>query len=297
MKLRIFIAAALLLTIVNTGISNSCATGDDGDGDFVELMKWLPRDSTSFIFWDFEELGNSNAYAIWLDWQDKEKEWLEAMGGIKTYEVKYFCQASVPDIGILTIMTGSFKPDEIEQNLKIAEYELTPYNGVPLLVKTVGGTGTAVALYNCLITGETELVKTCIDVIKDEEGNPSLYDDVYIKEIADNLPGGLMTGIMRDRDEANTGENEYYENLIGLGISVQENNKDTLTVNAVYRFANAGATGRENTLKAIEDDLRTMDLPAIKCKCFEPEIHIEAEFIKAKSPMAMNNFPYFNLTS
>lgn len=297
MKLRIFIAAVLLLTIVNTSISCSCATEDEGDGDFVELMKWVPRDSTSYIFWDFEELGNSDAYAIWLDWQDKEKAWLEAIGGIKTYEVRYFCQASVPDGGILTIMTGSFKPDEIEQNLIMADYEPAPYNSVSLLVKTVDDTETAVALYNGLIIGETELVKACIDLMKGEEGNPSLYDDVYIKEIADNLPGGLMTGIMRDRDEANTGENEYYENLIGLGISVQEKNKDTVTVNAVFRFANAGAAGRANTLKAIEDDLRDMDLAAIKCKCFEAEIHVKDEFIKAKSPMAMDNFSYFNLAS
>ncbi|MFC2017978.1 hypothetical protein ACFLTQ_01575 [Chloroflexota bacterium] len=295
MKLRILIAAALLFTIVNTNIGSSCSTGEAGGGNFIELLKWAPRDSTSFTFWDIEALGDGDGFHIWQDWQDKEEEWLEDMGGIETYEVRYFSQALVPDLGVLTIVTGDFILEEIEQNLKSDEYNPQPYKNVTLLVKTVDDKEIAVASYKGIITGDKELVKKCIDVIKGEENSPSLYEDASIKKIADKLPGGVMTGIMRDMDEQNEGGKEFYPYLVGLGMSVEEKNEETFKVKAAYKFEVGGAAESEANLAAIENNLTEMDFAAIKCECFEPEVNTEEDFIKAEALMNINDFSYFNL--
>ena len=262
---------------------------------FIELLKWVPGDSSSFTFWDVEALGDGDGFSIWQDWRDKEEEWLEDMGGIETYEVRYFSQASVPDLGVITIVTGDFVLDEIEQNLKSDEYSPQLYNNFTLLVKTVDDKETAVALYKGIVTGDKEVVKKCIDVIKGEESSPSLYEDASIKEIAGKLPGGVMTGIMRDMDEQNEGGKEFYPYLVGLGMSIEEKDDETFKVEAAYKFEVGGAAENEATLAAIENDLTEMDFTAIKCECFEPEVNTEGDFIKAEALMNITDLSYFNL--
>ena len=291
MKFRIFVAAVLLLTLLSANIGCIC-TG--GGGSFIEIMKMVPKDSTSFIFWDVEELGR-DVYKKWQEWRDVENDWLESMGGITNDEVKYFCQANTTDLGVVTIVTGDFILEEIKQNLEGNDYTSTSYDGITMLTKTIDDKEVAVALYKGIIVGNSDLVKICIKIVKGEEGSLSLYDDSSIKGIASKLPGGVMTGIMRDRDEDNVGGEEFYEDLISLGISIEKKDEDKLKVKTVYEFAVSGAAKDEDTLINVKDDLAELDLETIKCKCIEPVVNPEEEFIVGAASMNVDDFSYFAL--
>ncbi|MFC1925950.1 hypothetical protein ACFLW2_04555, partial [Chloroflexota bacterium] len=218
-----------------------------------------------------------------------EKDWLEGTVGIQHEDVKYFSQALIPDFGVVTVITGDIILDELENNLKDSGYELDSYQGIKMLVITGGDTDTAVALYKGVITGEKELVKKCIDVIKGQEGTHSLYEDPSIKEIADKLSGGIMIGLAKNE--------EMYEDLIGLGASVETKDDETFKVKAVYKFAVSGAAEDEDIQAEIEDNLTEIDLPAIKIECFEPKASSKDEFIEATASMKLDNFAYYAIVA
>jgi len=286
MKFRIILSVLILLTMLNTGIGCSCSGG--GRGDFIELMKMVPKDSTSFTFWNVEALGESeDTYPIWEDWQGKIDDWLNDIGEVETYEVKVFSQALIPDMGVVTIITGDFIVDEIEVYLEENGYTSNPYKEISVFTKMEGDTEVAISFYKGIIIGNKEIVEKCIDVIKGEDGNPSLYNETSIKEIADRLPGGVMTCITKNE--------ELYKNLLGIGMSLQKNNEATLKVKAFYKFKVAGAAKDEDTISDIKNDLAAMDLPAIKCVCFDTNADSNGEFIEAQAMMYINDFSFFNL--
>lgn len=286
MKLRIFLAAALLLTLLSANVS--CVCSSDGVGSFTELVEMVPKDATSFTFWNVEALG-SDVYTIWKEWKNEmlDDDWLENMGGIQTEDVKYFSQALIPELGVVTIITGDFNLDEIEQKLDDAGYESGKYQEVKILEKADDESANVIALYKGIIVGNKTLVENCIDVIKNKNGSLSLYEDTTMREIADKLPSGVMIGMAKNET--------LYEDLVGLGVSVNKKDNTTLDVKVEYKFAVSGAAASEDTLTKVQDDLAEVDLPAIKVKCSDAEVSSKDEFIEATGSMSIEDFSYFAL--
>jgi hypothetical protein len=282
----------LIVAVVLVASLSACAEPvplGGGAKSLVDQVKMLPTESTGFIFWDIGQLGaKAEIYDIWQEWEEQEGGWLRDTAGVRTGEVKLFVQASVLGLGVVTIVSGNFIMDDIEKQLTDNGYSSGTYQGVQRLTKTQEGEQLAVALYRkSIIAGSEELVDKCIDVVK-KKGSRSFYEDSYIRKIVDQLPGGVMSGVERNE--------ELYDRLVALGMSVQRKDEETLKVKAVYEFEVANAAKYENTLAKVKDDLMKPDVPIIKAECFDPEVKSEDEFIDGTALMHISDFSYFSLS-
>ncbi|MBM4463385.1 MAG: hypothetical protein FJ012_08625 [Chloroflexi bacterium] len=285
---RMLLVAAVVLVAFVSACAEPVPLGG-GAKSLIDQVKRLPKESTGFTFWDIAQLGaKAEVYGIWQEWERQESDWLKDTAGIRTGEVKLFVQASIPDLGIVTIVSGDFDGGDVEKQLIENGYTLGKYLGVRKLTKAQDGGQLAVALYRkSIIVGSEELVGRCIDVVKKKDSH-SLYQDPYIRKIVDRLPGGVMTGVERNED--------LYDRLIALGMSVQIRNKETLKVKAVYEFEVANAAKHERTLVKVRDDLTKPGVPIIKGECFDPEAKPKNEFIEGTALMRITSFSYFNLS-
>ena len=282
----------LVLVVVLVAVLSACAEPvplGGGAKSLIDQVKMLPTESTGFTFWDIGQLGTeAEVYGIWQEWEKQEGGWLRDAAGVRIGEVKLFVQASVPGLGVVTIISGDFVTDDVEKQLKDSGYTPGTYLGVQRLTKTQDGERLAVALYKkSVIVGSEELVDKCIDVVKKKDSH-SLYDDSYIRRIVDQLPGGVMTGVERNE--------ELYDRLVALGMSVQRRNEETLKAKAVYEFEVANAAKYEDTLVKVKDDLTKPNVPIIKGECFDPEVKPKDEFIEGTALMHISDFSYFSLS-
>jgi hypothetical protein len=282
----------LVAVVVLVALVSACAEPvplGGGAKSLIDQVKMLPTESTGFTFWDIGQLGaKAEVYDIWQEWEKQEGGWLRDTAGVRIGQVKLFVQASVPGLGVVTIVSGDFASDDVQKQLMESGYTLGKYLGVRKLTKAQDGEQLAVALYKrSVIVGSEELVNKCIDVVKKKDSH-SLYQDPYIRKIVDRLPGGIMTGVERNED--------LYDRLVALGMSVQRRNKDTLKVKAVYEFEIANAAKYEVTLVKIKDDLTGSDVPIIKGECFDPDVKPKNEFIEGTALMRISDFSYFSLS-
>jgi hypothetical protein len=283
----------LVIAVILVASLSACAEPvplGGGAKSLIDQVKMLPTESAGFIFWDIGQLGTkAEIYDIWQEWEKQEGSWLRDTAGVRTGEVKLFVQASVPGLGVVTIVSGNFIIDDVEKQLTHSGYSSGTYHGVQRLTKAQDGEQLAVALYKkSVIAGSEELVDKCIDVVKNKEGSRSLYEDSYIRKIVDQLPGGVMSGVERNE--------ELYDRLIALGMSVQRKNEETLKVKTVYEFEIANAAKSEDTLAKVKDDLTKPDVPIIKAECFDPKVKPEDEFIDGTALMYISDFSYFSLS-
>jgi len=288
-KAFVIMAVVLLLVLPNLG----CSRGKAIDKNYVNLMKMVPKGTTSFIFWDIQTLGG-DVYPVWQEWKSAKRDWLNRMGGIAVDDVKFFFQASTPDLGIVTIVTGDFILSDVQEKLeKDSGYTPGEYLTIPRLTKAENSTELAVALYEgSIIVGCRELVEDCIKVVEGEPGSSSLYEELAIRGIAARLPSGVMTFLVRNA--------ELYRDSVGLGMTVKKKDTETLEVKAVYKFEAAGAAASEDTLAKVKDDLITIDLAKMNLTtaeydCFKPKATPEDEFIEATVSMHIEEFSYCSL--
>jgi len=93
---------------------------------------------------------------------------------------------------------------------------------------------------------------------------------------------------------------ELYDDLDGLGMSVEKKDEETLTVKAVYKFEVPSAAESEDILAQVKDDLEmvdlaTMGLATLTYECSNPEAKPKGEFIEATTSMHIDSFSYFSL--
>ena len=288
MKYKIVILL-VLLTLLNAGTSSGCSGGVNKE--LANLARMVPRESTSFLFWNVEALGaDRDMYkTVWRAWESEESNWLGDLVGIGAGEVKIFARASVPDWGVVTIVSADFNSEDVEKELKDNGYAGDSYLGVPIFRKVEAGGGVAVAIYKKnLVIGSKRLVEKCVDVVTGREGSRSLYEDTSMEGLVDRLPGGLMSGVERN--------GVLYDDLEGIGVSVAREGEKTLVVEAVYKFKVSGAASDQDTLIRIKNDLAEIELTVMRGTCFDPEVKAHDKFVEGSASMHILDFSYFDLT-
>lgn len=283
MKHKVIIVT-VLLALLGVGAGSACFGGGK---NLVDQVKMVPKEVDFFVYWDVEALGE-DVYTVWKEWKNQEGDWLGDMMDIATGEVELFVQASAPDLGVVTIVTGEFILDEVEERLEDNGYTLDPYLGIRMMTKTEDGKEVAVAFHKkSVIVGGRETVEKCIEIITDKEGSYSLYEDPSMRKIIDKLPGGVMTGIERNQT--------LYLDLVGVGMSLEKGDEETLKLKAFYKFDVSGAAKDQDTLTKVMDHLAVIDLTTMQAKGADREVKSKDEFIEGTATVHISDFAYFNL--
>lgn len=289
MKYKVVISLALSLAMLSVSTISGCLGGVNRQ--LVNLAKIVPGEATGFLSWNLEALGaDRDMYkTVWKAWESEESKWLGDMVGVAAGEVKTFARASVPDLGVVTIVNADFISEDVEKKLEDNGYAAGSYLGVSVLTKAEAGQSVAVAVYDDnLVIGSKRLVEKCVDVVTGREGSRSLYEDSSMKGIVNRLPGGVVTGVERNR--------VLYDDLDGAGMSVVKEDEETLKVKAVYKFEVSGAASNQDTLTRIKDDLARIELMVMRGMCFDTEADAHDEFIHGTASMHIADFSYFDLT-
>ena len=283
MKLKILITALLLLTLIGANTGCICSRGG---GNFVELMKKVPVDSTSIDYWatgrvaDDEDLLN-NIYTVFKD--SSEANQLKEIG-VLLVNIKQSVKASgfYQGQGVVTVFSGSFNIKDVERSMEAEDYNTTPWHEVGIWTPNEDGQGyTSVALLNdTILMASEENLKPCIDTLVKED-EESLYEDSNVKAVVDKLPDGVVINVSRANSE---GSEENYEDLIAYGKSYsKESSGETvkLKLTAIYMFQDNLTAGQ--AVDEIEEYLGSKSFTEIKAER-------EGNFVRATALIYISDF-------
>ena len=257
----IVLLAALLV------VSASCTCWFGGEKYSIQAMERVPVNSTTFLFWDINEMERDED--LW-DIYDQYKESPEVVQlsnlGVVLSTINY--QARASGFSQADIIAGDFDLDAIRDELNTQGFTKHTYREVE--VWTLLNTqpyDTLALMDGTIIAGLEANVHKCIDVIKDEDER-SLFDNENARAVVDLLPEGIT---MRIND--NTAAS--FDGLLAYGTSYEKESSDLLRLRAIYKFEDQPSAGQ--ALQEIEDDLGLKDFYDIEVKRFEQFVEAEAK--------------------
>jgi len=230
----------LLLAAVSFGTA-SC--GGDIGGALVDLMRQVPDEATSLVYWDAGKMaGDDDLWPLLGKWKADKGPRLSSFG-IMSDTVEHFLEFSA-DGETLLVVRGDFELNEIREELQSLNYDDKDYKLVEVWESPNEQDWLAVT-EDSLIGGAKEMVKESIRVIK---GETSLYDDQDARDIMDRLPSGLLVHFQKYMGDAT------HAGLVASGASFEKQDEDTLKVKLVYKFVEP-----ENATSAMEDISEEVD--------------------------------------
>ncbi len=282
MKSRKIVAVTLLvLALLIT--APGCAWWGGGEKPSLEMLKIMPKETTSFIYWNIEALRDNKDLAKFYDnpkskddWMGKEGEQLKSFG-IEPPSVDYF--ACGGEQGTTKVFMGNFDHKYIKDALLDLDYEMQSYPN-EAAKKWIGPSeeDKAVGLIkDIVIIGDGNSVDDFNDVFTGDKS--SLQDDEYAKGIAERLPSGILVMVMKAE------EPPKYHRLLAWGVSYEREDEDMLRLKAAYRFDGKGFA--EESLLEIKDDWES------ERDYYKVEAKHKDEFVEVTALMATKNFLYF----
>ncbi|MCX6000178.1 MAG: hypothetical protein NTU41_11500 [Chloroflexi bacterium] len=237
------VVLALVLVLLIVGAPLGCASSA-GTGDFLDLMKKVPVDSSSFAYW---AVGQSDADQELWDIYEFFRDSPEAQEirdiGLSLSTVSEFAKASgfgTLGNGSVAILSGDLARDDVERLLKAEGYSKGAYEEIGIWTPSDSQGFSPVAVFdNLLMLGDEASLKLCIDVVieKDKE---SLYKANNVRLVGDKLPDGVLTYI-RTADPAS---DESYVDLVAYGRSYRKADSGVLDMTAIYQFQDSYAAGQ-----------------------------------------------------
>ena len=275
-KIAIF-TFLLSLLIINSG----CAWWK-GEKPSLDMMKIMPLETTSLVYWDIQALRDSKDLAVFYDDPKSEEDWVGKEGGqlsnfgIDCPSVRYFAIGG--EEGTTKVFKGDFNRQAIRDALFDLDYSRQSYPG-GIAEMWIGPSEEYKAIglvKDVVIIGDEVSVDDFIAVFRNEKS--SLHDDKHAREVVKRLPNGIAVVVTKVK------ESPPYHLLLAWGVSYERKEEGILKIRVVYRFDGKGAA--ENALLNIGDYWDSQrDYYQVKAK------HV-AEFVEVTALMATKNFSY-----
>lgn len=221
MKLRGILSILGLVCILALGIaSGGCASKTSADG----ATNKMPWDTNRFVYVDVNALRSDD------DLVDLYDTWKESAGtmltlhGIDRSDVSWAAYG-----GLLTLLGGDFRLDDIRHELDGRNYTEDEYRGVEVWGKPYGNELVAL-MGDLIIIGDEASVEESIRVIKDNED--SLGDQSDVADVLKRLPNGAFTEV----DTDNWLIDSMLAGFEALGLSAEKKDDQTLKITAVVKF-------------------------------------------------------------
>ncbi|MFC1924439.1 hypothetical protein ACFLT3_00615 [Chloroflexota bacterium] len=256
MKRSVFAVVVFLLLVSIIG----CTSGESVEVasesvEVVSMMKKVSPDIEQFLFWDIAAIRADD------DLEDYYNDFDDFFGGVEEHynihfnELNYMAWADGAKL-----VKGDFDLDEIREGLEDSDYnDWGDYRDVEVW----GSENDYIALVSSdlIVFGRYDDVRACIRIIKD--GDDSLYDNDYLKDVMGRLPDGIWVGFDKNIFIARlwtsyVNINEYtYNGLEVWGYSYNKKDKDTMTVTVVLKFEEA--KDADDAMPDIENNMRDSD--------------------------------------
>jgi len=251
--LRLIAAAAIMVIwmVAVTGVGTACSKETKA---FTVLMDIAPEQTGHFAYWAIADLNDDDD--LWAIY-DRFKDSSDAQQLRELVQVLAIVKDSARIIGSdnaamleapVTALRADFDTKYVEGQLQTLGYSRSVYRDVGIWIAGEGQPYRPVALLSStILIGNVSELKACIDAVKEKA--ESLYDDPYIRVLADRLPNGIVMDVHR----ATAFAAESYTDLVAYGKSYSKVRKDLLKVTAVYVFGDGPAAG--TALQPIKEHL------------------------------------------
>jgi len=268
----IVLLAALLV------VSASCTCWFGGERYSIQAMESVPVNSTTFMFWDINEMErDEDLWDIYAQYRNSQEVAQLRDLGLVLSAINY--QARASGFSQADVIAGDFDLDAIRDKLEAQGFIENTYRG-SVEVWTLLNTQpyeTLALMDGTIIAGLEANVHKCIDVIKDENER-SLFNDENARAVVDLLPEGITMRI-------NNNTAASYDGLLAYGTSYEKESADLLRIRAIYKFEDEYTAGQ--ALQGIENDLGQKDFYDIKVKRF-------AQFVEAEAKIDISGFSFFD---
>jgi len=257
--LRLIAAAAIIVTsmLAVTGVGAACSKKTKPVAVFMGIA---PEQTGHFAYWAIADLNEDedlwDIYARFKDSSDAQQlgELVQVLAIVEDSARIFGSDNAATLEAPVTVLRAKFDVKYVEGQLETLGYSRSEHRDVGIWIAGDGQPYRPVALLSgtILIGNATEL-KACIDAAKDKA--ESLYDDPYIRVLADRLPKGMVVEVYR----ATPSSTQPYTDLVAYGKSYSKVKKDLLKVTAVYVFGDGPAAGaalepiKENLSVAFQD--------------------------------------------
>jgi hypothetical protein len=241
--LRLIAAAAILVTsmLAFTVVGTACSKEAKA---FPVLMGIAPDETSYFAYWAIADLNEDED--LW-EIYDRFKNSSDAQQLRELVQVLAIVKDSARILGSdnaamlqapVKVLRAKFDTDYVEGQLQTLGYSRSAHGNTGIWIAGEGQPYRPVALLSgTILIGNVSELKACIDAEKKKA--ESLYDDPYIRVLADRLPNGIVVDIHR----ATAFSAESYTDLVAYGKSYSKVKRDLLKVTAVYVFGDGPAAG------------------------------------------------------
>jgi len=269
-------ATAAIAAIWLLAVSVFCACSGDTK-DFTDLMAKVPVGSTDFGYLDVGSLSTDADLAELYAGFKSSPEAQQLMDfGAGLFVLERAARASCAE-GEVTVLEGDLNRKDIERRLRENDYAETRYRETGIWTHQDADVYDSVGLQkDCVLMASSDYLRSCIDTAVQEQVY-SLYDDQYVKWLADRLPQGLIVNVHKG-DSASVQE---YADLIALGESYKKEAEDRLKLTAVYMFQDSDAAGKART--EIENQLGIAGFTGVK-------LEQDVNFIRATASIYITDF-------
>jgi len=230
------------LLLISLLLASFCACISRSDKCIsIDIMKSVPSNSTSLVYWKINTLGTDEELEIIYDKFKYSDEITQLKDiGVKRADIEQIGRASGLGQTAVTIITGKMDISSIEVELDKHEgyerkdYELDHNRGASIWLPADTEANKSIAVRGSIVLmGDRADIIECVDVIAlDEEY--SLNHDVNTTSLVDKLPNGVLVYI----DKAGSDPEEVYTDLIVYGKSYAKQGDEELKLTAVYMFDN-----------------------------------------------------------
>ena len=251
--LRLIAAAAVLVTsmLAVTGVGTACSKKTKA---VAVLMDIAPEQTGHFAYWAIADLNEDED--LW-DIYDRFKDSPDAQQLGELVQVLAIVKDSARILGSdnaatlqapVTVLRAKFDTKYVEGQLQTLGYSRSEHRDVGIWIAGDGQPYRPVAvLSGTILIGNVTELKACIDVVKNKA--ESLYDDPYIRVLAEKLPNGIFVEVFG----ATPSSAGTYTDLVAYGKSYSKVKKDFLNMTAVYVFRDAPAAGM--ALEPVKENL------------------------------------------
>ena len=199
--MRLIAAAAIMVTwmVAVTGVGAACSKETKA---FTVLMDIAPEQTGHFAYWAIADLNDDDD--LWAIY-DRFKDSSDAQQLRELVQVLAIVKDSARIIGSdnaamleapVTALRADFDTKYVEGQLQTLGYSRSVYRDVGIWIAGEGQPYRPVALLSStILIGNVSELKACIDAVKEKA--ESLYDDPYIRVLADRLPNGIVMDVHR----------------------------------------------------------------------------------------------------
>ena len=244
-EVRMRLKAALLVTLVLAlPVAGACGLLGVGGKVFVDLMKKVPGDSSSFSYWAIDKIdGDQDLWDLYDVFGDSpEAEQIKSTGLVLSIVEHVATASGFSSVANQSarLLKGEFNLDDMEDRLDRQGYQkTTTYQETGIWTPPADLPYQPLALKSdMVIVGDESSLKACIDTgLKDQD--LSLYENPNIKLVAERLPDGILVYL----EKATTGSKEQYPEIVAYGKSYRKGSPGMLELTAVYMFQSSSKAG------------------------------------------------------